>query len=95
MTLTQPSDTPFGYHYIKPSKDKQWGIWAPDDDAKFDRPAWEQGIELTERIKQVECANLMSLDERDRFYRDWLAQASLHERDRADLRRRGLIDAEI
>jgi hypothetical protein len=71
------------------------GDLGPDDDAKFDRPVWKQGIELTERIKQIECANLMSLDERDRLYRDWLTQASLHERDRADLRRRGLIDAEI
>lgn len=95
MTLTSSLDTAPGYHYIKPTKNRSWAIWAPDDDAKFDRHAWKQRTEVTRQIKQVELANVMSLDERDRFYCDWLAKGSLNERDRADLRRRGLTDAEI
>jgi hypothetical protein len=95
MTSAKQLDSTLGYRYIKPTRNKQWEIWVPNGDAKFDRHAWKQRTELTRQIKQVEQAKVMSLDERDRFYRDWLAKGSLNERDRTDLSRRGLTNAEI
>jgi hypothetical protein len=46
-------------------------------------------------IQPVVVTETMGLEERDLFYRNWLAQGSLNERDRADLERRGVTDFSI
>ncbi|MBW4444345.1 MAG: DEAD/DEAH box helicase family protein [Plectolyngbya sp. WJT66-NPBG17] len=95
MVLTSPLDTAPGYRYLKPTKDGLWAVWQPDDDAKFDRQEWQKRTEVIKQQKTIDTSKLMSLDERDHFYRDWLARGSLNDLDLADLERRGVTDFSI
>jgi len=86
------SYAPSGWKDLGSSKDDLWRQFVPDTGATFDRDDWQR---RKRQEKPVAVPQTMSLDERDRFYRDWLAKNSLNERDRADLERRGVTDLSI
>ena len=76
------SYAPSGWKDVGSSKDDLWRQFVPDTGATFDRDEWQR---RKREEKPVAVSQTMSLIERDRFYRDWLAKGSLNERDRADL----------
>lgn len=86
------SYAPSGWKDAGSSKDGLWKQFVPDTGATFDRDDWQR---RKRHEKPVALPQTMSLDERDRFYRDWLSNGSLTARDRADLERRGIADPSI
>ncbi|MEB3360125.1 MAG: plasmid replication protein, CyRepA1 family [Synechococcales bacterium] len=99
MTLLDSANVP-GYRFVKLSSDRTWGIWAPDDNRSEDdwqahQDELERRRQRRERERQQKLARSMPAVERDRHYRTILSQLELHPTDRADLRRRGLTDADI
>jgi len=72
------------------TKDGLWRQFVPDTGATFDRDEYQR---RKREEDSVEITPTMSLDERDRYYRDWLSKGSLNER--ADLVRRGVTDHSI
>jgi len=92
LVLCMVADFAPGWKDLGFTKDGLWKKFVPDTGATFDRAEWQRR-KLKE--KPVAVPQTMSLDERDRFYRDWLSRSSLNERDRADLQRRGITDPSI
>ncbi|KAM3113031.1 hypothetical protein [Phormidesmis sp. 146-33] len=86
------ADFASGWKDLGSTKDGLWKQFLPDTGATFDRDEWQR---RKREEKPVAVPQTMSLDERDRFYIDWLAKGSLNERDRADLERRGVTDFSI
>jgi hypothetical protein len=92
LVLCMVADFAPGWKAFGSTKDGLWTQFAPETDSPFDRDAWQR----RQRDKTpVAVPPTMSLEERDRFYRDWLANGSLTARDRADLQRRGITDPSI
>lgn len=94
-----------GYKCIKendPTKSYSASTWVIDNSAEWTeekRRDWERQREIRkqqeineEKAKQECC---LSIEERDKSYRELLAQLTLHPDDKADLLRRGLTEEEI
>ncbi|HEY9909293.1 MAG TPA: hypothetical protein V6D18_17020, partial [Thermosynechococcaceae cyanobacterium] len=101
MTADRHESVP-GYRYSKPSKDRLWGVWTPDDrrtHTEVDRQQWQldqqRKREQRQREEAEKRAASMPAAERDRHYRKLLPFLSLHPTDRADLTRRGLTPEQI
>ena len=92
LVLCMVADFAPGWKDLGSSKDDLWRQFVPDTGATFDRDDWQH---RKREEKPVAVPQTMNSDERDRFYRDWLAKGSLNERDRADLERRGITDTSL
>ena len=92
LVLCMVADFAPGWKDLGSSKDDLWRQFVPDTGATFDRDDWQH---RKREEKPVAVPQTMNSDERDRFYRDWLAKGSLNERDRADLKRRGITDTSL
>jgi len=92
LVLCMEADFASGWKDLGSTKDGLWTQFAPDTESNFDRDDWQR---RKREEKPVAVPQTMSLDERDRFYRDWLFENSLDERDRADLQLRGVADLSI
>jgi len=92
LILCMVADSAPGWKDLGFSKGGQWRQFAPDTESSFDRDEYQR---RKTKQKSAAAPKTMSLDERDRYYRDWLAKSSLNERDRADLARRGVTDLSI
>ncbi|MCY7273637.1 MAG: hypothetical protein LH702_07805, partial [Phormidesmis sp. CAN_BIN44] len=92
LVLCMVADFAPGWKAFGSTKDGLWTQFAPETGSPFDRDAWQR---RQRDEKPVTVPQTMSLEERDRFYRDWLSKSSLNERDRADLQRRGITDPSI
>jgi len=92
LVLCMVADFAPGWKAFGSTKDRLWTQFAPETSSPFDRHEWQS----RQRHKTpIAVPQTMSLEERDRFYRDWLANGSLNERDRADLQHRGITDLSI
>lgn len=89
LVLCMVADCATGWKDLGFTKDGLWKQFVPNTDSSFDQDEWQS---RKREEKPVAVPQTMSLDERDRFYRDWKAKGSLNERDRADLERRGITD---
>ncbi|MGG6266244.1 DEAD/DEAH box helicase family protein [Leptolyngbya sp. AN10] len=92
LVLCMGADSAPGWKNLGFDRSGLWQQFIPDAETKFDRAEWQQ---RKREPQPVEVPQTMSVEERDRFYRDWLAKGSLNERDRADLQRRGITDFSI
>jgi len=92
LVLCMTADFASGWKEFGSTKDGLWTQFSPETGLPFDRHAWQQ---RQRQEMPVALPQTMSLEERDRFYRDWLANGLLNERDRADLQRRGITDPSI
>jgi hypothetical protein len=92
LVLCMTADFAPGWKAFGFTKDGLWAQFAPETSSPLNQGAWQrrQRDETPVAVPQT-----MSLEERDRFYRDWLANGSLNARDRADLQRRGITDLSI
>ncbi|GAP96115.1 DEAD/DEAH box helicase family protein [Leptolyngbya sp. NIES-2104] len=89
LVLCMMAESAPGFKALGFTKDGLWMQFAPDSQS-FDHAAY-----LDRKREKPEPPETMPIDERDQSYRDWLANGSLNERDRADLIRRGLSNSEI
>ena len=92
LVLCMTADFAPGWKAFGSTKDGLWTQFAPETRSPFDQGAWQH---RQRQEKPVAVPQTLSLEERDRFYRDWLANGSLTARDRADLQRRGITDTSI
>jgi len=92
LVLCMTADFASGWKEFGSTKDGLWTQFSPETGLPFDRHAWQQ---RQRQEMPVALPQTMSLEERDRFYRNWLANGLLNERDRADLQRRGVTDPSI
>lgn len=99
MTLTGQIE---GYRYLGQSKDGLWGKYVLDDGHDLNQEErerrWQEQRIRREQLAQAEAqryAQSLPAPERDRLYRQILAQLTLHPADRADLHRRGFTDEQI
>ena len=101
LCMNQDSDVP-GYKFLGFSKDGLWSKFVEDDGQDWSeqrRKEWRiQQQRLKQQREQEEItrrADSLNAVERNRLYRQLLDQLTLDPLDRADLKRRGLTDAEI
>ena len=92
LVLCMTADFAPGWKAFGSTKDGLWMQFTPDTRSPFDRHEWQR---RKRDERPVTVPQTLSLEERDRYYRDWLAKSSLNERDSADLQRRGLTDLSI
>ena len=101
MSLVDGSASPAGYRFVKPSKNRLWGVWAVDDGSQTqdDRDRWladlDRRRELRARQDEQRRSRSMSVGMRHKLYSEILNALELHPDDRADLVRRGLSDEAI
>lgn len=102
MTHAGPLESVPGFQFLGLTKDGLWGKWRSEDERRItnqDRETWQiqqRAIRQQQRLqKQRQQAESMPVAERDRHYRQLLAELTLHDADRADLHRRGFSDAQI
>lgn len=94
MSLTDNLGIP-GYRFLGRTRDQTWGLWKEDDPyTRHDRPRPDVTRSLT-RSQKRPLFEVMPVTERDTYYRQMLAQLTLHPDDRADLNRRGFTDQRI
>ncbi len=88
-----------GYVVIGDTADGRWAQLLPDNSEEFSLENLQ--YRRLERQRSLEQALLLRLAsqmpalERDKYYREILAQLSLHPEDKADLERRGFTDEQI
>ena len=92
LVLCMTADCAPGWKDLGSTKDGLWTQFAPNIESPCDRAEWQR---RQRDEKPVAVPQTMSLEERDRFYQNWLANGSLNARDRADLQRRGITDLSI
>jgi len=94
LVLCMTADFAPGWKAFGSTKDGLWTQFAPNTDTSlpFNRDAWQR---RQRQEKPALVPPTLSLEERDRFYRDWLANGSLTARDRADLQRRDITNTSI
>ena len=92
LVLCMVADFAPGWKAFGSTKDGLWTQFAPDTGSPFDQGAWQY---RQRQEKPVALPQTLSLEERDRFYRNWLTNGSLNARDQADLQRRGITDLSI
>ena len=92
LVLCMTADFASSWKAFGSTKDGLWTQFAPETNSPVDRDAWQY---RQRHERPVAVPQTMSLKERDRFYRNWLANGSLNARDRADLQRRGITDLSI
>jgi hypothetical protein len=88
LVLCMTADFAPGWKAFGTTKDGLWTQFSPETRSLFDQGAWQrrQRDEMPALVSQT-----MSLEERDRFYRDWLANGSLN----AATRCHGSVDRPI
>ena len=88
-----------GWKFLKPTKNGLWGTWKIDNGQKFDPIQWQQEKKLREAARKRRQAqqrkNSLSPAQRNKYYRELLAQLTLAPEDRDDLLRRGFTDKQI
>ncbi|MGI8935871.1 MAG: hypothetical protein ACR2FS_17530, partial [Phormidesmis sp.] len=98
MNVTSSTNVP-GWRFTKLTKNKLWGIWAPDEKRKGSPEDWKQEQrqrqENRDRRKEFQRKNSLKPAQRNRYYRQLLANLTLHPDDRADLHSRDFTDQEI
>lgn len=99
MNLTDAVNAPSGFKFIGLTKDQLWGKFVIDDGRaakeqnKLDRS--RQRSQSRTQSQTQSRPRALSADARDQAYRQLLDALTLHPKDRADLHRRGLTDAQI
>ncbi|MEP1080242.1 hypothetical protein NDI52_33305 [Leptolyngbya sp. PL-A3] len=99
MTLTEQIKGVARYRYVRRSKSNgTWGVWAPDSN-QTQGNEWRNELEIRRSLRaQQEAqqrAESIPSGERDRHYQRLLSCLTLNPKDRADLHRRGLTEAQI
>ncbi len=88
-----------GYKFIKTSSNSIWGVHLVDNGQEFNREQYEQYLvqkEERERDKKQFLAdNALDAEGRDLAIRKLSRHVGLNDRDREDLKRRGLSDLDI
>jgi hypothetical protein len=102
MTFTDRLTQVPGFRFIGLTEDHLWGKWLPNNNQTLTQEEREQRRQELNRRRQERAeseaqrrAEALPAQERDRLYRQLLAQLPLHPADREDLRRRGLTDEQI
>ncbi len=87
------------YKFLKTADNGVWGVHVPDDGKGFNQEQYQRYKELKEEElrdkKQFLADNALDAEERDKAIRKLSNYVGLKERDRKDLRRRGLSDRQI
>lgn len=91
-----------GWHFLGSSRDNLWGKFVPERDRTYtesERREWrdrqQRREQERERLQRERAARSMPVAERHHWYSLLLSELTLDPIDRADLRRRGLTDAQI